>query len=205
MRRNRFFEKEFLEVAVIYFSRAGENYSVGNVKKGNTEILAEIIAKETGSNLFKIEPEKPYSEKYDECVNLAKKEQLDKARPTYKGDIADLSKYETIYLGYPNWWGDMPMIVYHFWKATIFRAKKSTRSAHMKAADYRAPCKIFKKPVPKQKWKKDWKCTVPQRKTTRKQQRKKSANGWAKSSLPFHTIFFTASKKRSVLASADLE
>ena len=55
MRRNRFFEKEFLEVAVIYFSRAGENYSVGNVKKGNTEILAEIIAKETGSNLFKIE------------------------------------------------------------------------------------------------------------------------------------------------------
>lgn len=124
MRRNRFFEKEFLEVAVIYFSRAGENYSVGNVKKGNTEILAEIIAKETGSNLFKIEPEKPYSEKYDECVNLAKKEQLDKARPAYKGDIADLSKYETIYLGYPNWWGDMPMIVYHFLESHDFSGKK---------------------------------------------------------------------------------
>lgn len=59
---------------VVYYSRADENYSVGNIEKGNTEILAEMIAKKTGAILLKVEPAKPYPKNYEECIEVAKKE-----------------------------------------------------------------------------------------------------------------------------------
>lgn len=59
---------------VVYYSRADENYSVGNIEKGNTEILAEMIAKKTGATLLKVEPAKPYPKNYEECNEVAKKE-----------------------------------------------------------------------------------------------------------------------------------
>lgn len=98
---------------VVFFSRTGENYAVGNIKKGNTHIIAEMIAEETNGALFQIEPSKAYPEDYTECTEVAKKEVESKARPAIKGDMA-VEEYDVVYIGYPNWWGDMPMPVYTF-------------------------------------------------------------------------------------------
>ncbi len=101
------------KVLVAFFSRTGENYAVGHIEKGNTHIVAEMIAEETGGTLFQIEPVMPYPDDYDECVDIAKKELETNARPAVKGDIA-VEDYDIIFIGYPNWWGNMPMAVYTF-------------------------------------------------------------------------------------------
>ena len=101
------------KVLVAYFSRTGENYGVGNITKGNTQIVAEMISGETGGDLFHIEPAVAYPDNYDDCVNLAKQELNSKARPAVKGDIK-AEDYDVIFIGYPNWWGDMPMPIYTF-------------------------------------------------------------------------------------------
>lgn len=101
------------KILVAYFSRAGENYAVGNVKKGNTEIVAEMIAGFTGGTLFRIDPVKPYPENYEACTEVARAELNSGARPAVKGDV-DVEDYDVIFIGYPNWWGDMPMAVYTF-------------------------------------------------------------------------------------------
>ena len=98
---------------VVYFSRTGENYAVGNIDKGNTEIIAEMIAEKTGGTLFQVVPEKAYPDNYKECIDLAKKELNSNARPTVKGDV-NVEEYDTIFIGYPNWWGDVPMLLYTF-------------------------------------------------------------------------------------------
>ena len=99
------------KILVAYFSRAGENYNVGYIKKGNTQIVAEIIAERMGGTLFHIEPVTPYPSDYNEYVEIAKQEKEDNARPAIKGDIP-VEDYDVVFLGYPNWWGDMPMAVY---------------------------------------------------------------------------------------------
>ena len=101
------------KVLVAFFSRTGENYNVGNISKGNTHIIAEMIAGETNGKLFQIEPVKPYPDEYRACVDIAKTEKENKARPAVKEDIA-AEDYDVIFLGYPNWWGDLPMAVYSF-------------------------------------------------------------------------------------------
>ena len=101
------------KILVTYFSRGDEEYGVGEVETGNTELLAKAIIAKTGADEFKIEPEVAYPVKYMECVDQATKEKEQNLRPTYKGDI-DITKYNTIYLGYPIWWGDLPMVVYTF-------------------------------------------------------------------------------------------
>lgn len=98
---------------VVFFSRTGENYAVGNIKKGNTHIIAEMIAEETGGTLFQVEPLKAYPEDYKKCTEVAKEEVESKVRPAIKKDVA-VEDYDVIYIGYPNWWGDMPMPVYTF-------------------------------------------------------------------------------------------
>ena len=98
---------------VVYFSRTGENYAVGNIDKGNTEIIAEMIAEKTGGTLFQIVPEKAYPDNYKECIDQAKKELNTNARPAIKGDV-NVDEYDTIFIGYPNWWGDIPMPLYTF-------------------------------------------------------------------------------------------
>lgn len=101
------------KILVAFFSRAGENYNVGYIKKGNTQIIAEMIAAETGGTLFHIEPVTPYPAGYDECIEVAKKELNANARPEIKGDVS-VEDYDVVFLGYPNWWGDVPMAVYTF-------------------------------------------------------------------------------------------
>ena len=98
---------------VVYFSRADENYNVGTLEVGNTELLAKEIIAKTGADEFKIEPKNQYPKNYQETIDLATKEQSTNARPEYLNDI-DIKDYDTIFLGYPIWWEDLPMIVYSF-------------------------------------------------------------------------------------------
>lgn len=98
---------------VVYFSRAGENYNVGTVEVGNTELLAKEIVAKTGADEFKIVPTVTYPENYQETIEKATEERKAGARPDYEGDV-DISGYDTIFFGYPIWWGDMPMVVYNF-------------------------------------------------------------------------------------------
>lgn len=106
-------DMENKKVLVAYFSRAGENYGVGNIKVGNTKIVAGMIAAKTGADQFHIETVQQYPDDYDECVALAKKEKEQKARPAIKGDIR-IEDYDVIFIGMPNWWGEAPMALYTF-------------------------------------------------------------------------------------------
>lgn len=100
---------------VIYFSRDGENYLGGKLKdleKGNTEVIAEYIREFTSADLFKVEPAVEYPASYMECIDIAKKELNDNARPELKEALDDISGYDTIYVGFPNWWGTLPMAMF---------------------------------------------------------------------------------------------
>lgn len=110
-------------ILVAYFSRAGENYNVGVIEKGNTAIIAEMIGTYTGGDLFQIETVNPYPESYDECTEVAQQEQRDNARPELTGTVENFENYDVVFLGYPNWWGDMPMAVYTFLESYDFSGK----------------------------------------------------------------------------------
>ena len=100
---------------VIYYSRAGENYFGGKMKvieKGNTEIIAEMIAAHTGAVLFKVEQETPYADEYRACVAQAKADFDGGVRPALKAMPEDMAQYDTIYLGYPIYCGTMPMALF---------------------------------------------------------------------------------------------
>ena len=81
---------------------------------GNTEQVAQIIQQETGGDLFEIAPATPYTDDYDELLNIAQQEQSDNARPELAGQVENWEQYDTIFVGYPNWWSDAPMAVYTF-------------------------------------------------------------------------------------------
>ncbi len=101
---------------VVYFSRTGEQYTVGVIEEGNTAIVAKMIAESTGADLFEVLPEDDhYPMTYAELTDVAKQEQSDNARPAYAGSV-DLSQYDTIFVGAPVWWGDWPMIMYTFFE-----------------------------------------------------------------------------------------
>lgn len=112
---------------IVYYSRKGENYwngSIKNLSKGNTEIVAKIIADMTGGDLFEIDTVKPYAEDYYACIEEAKKELRNHARPELKAFPESLDSYDTIYVGYPNWWGTMPMAMFTFLEHFDLSGKK---------------------------------------------------------------------------------
>ncbi len=81
---------------------------------GNTQYMAQVIQQATGADLFRIEPAEPYPTDHETMVALAADEQEQNARPAIQGQVEDLEAYDRIYIGYPIWWGDMPMILYTF-------------------------------------------------------------------------------------------
>ena len=104
-------------ILIVYYSRKGENYwggSVKNLSKGNTEIVAEFIRDAVGGDLFEIDTVKPYSTDYTTCTQEAQAELRANARPELKEYLDDLDSYDTIFVGYPNWWGTMPMAMFTF-------------------------------------------------------------------------------------------
>lgn len=102
---------------IAYYSRGGENYFGGAyryVTKGNTQVIAEDIAAKTGAEMFQIEQQVPYAADYQTCIAEAKRDLQANARPALKALPDSLDQYDEIYLGYPIYWGDMPMAVYTF-------------------------------------------------------------------------------------------
>ena len=111
---------------IAFYSRAGENYFGGayrHISVGNTERAAEMLADLTGGELYKIEQAEPYSDNYQQCIAEAQQDLRAKARPAVLDLPDDLDAYDEIYLGYPNYWGTMPMAVYTFLENYDFTGK----------------------------------------------------------------------------------
>lgn len=90
---------------------------------GNTQYVAQLIQEETGADIFRIEAKEDYPLDHDTLVDQALEEQENDARPEIKGTVENIEQYDTIFLGYPNWWGDMPMIIYTFLEQYNFDGK----------------------------------------------------------------------------------
>ena len=90
-------------ILVVYFSHTG-----------NTETVANFIHEAVGRDIIKLETEEPYTDNYNELLDIAQEEQRENARPLLSTQIDIIEDYDTIFLGYPIWWGDMPMALYTF-------------------------------------------------------------------------------------------
>ena len=114
-------------ILVAYLSRAGENYNVGEtregsasaayagyIEKGNTAIMAGLIAGMTGGDLFEITPVTPYPEDYASMLRVAQEEIDADARPELAARVENMADYDVIFIGYPIWHGRMPQAIYSF-------------------------------------------------------------------------------------------
>ena len=81
---------------------------------GNTEAMANLIQQETGGELFEITPVTPYTDDYNELLDIARQEQDENARPELASQVENWESYDTVFVGYPDWWSDAPMLVYTF-------------------------------------------------------------------------------------------
>lgn len=97
---------------VIYFSRADENYAVGYITKGNTQVIAEYISQFTGADLFRCDPAVPYSKDYRECCKEAIAKQRSDARPELLEYLNSAEGYDIIYIGGPVYCGEYPQEIY---------------------------------------------------------------------------------------------
>lgn len=102
------------KVLIVFFSHAGENYSVGNVKVGNTKLVADEIQRLTGGDEFEVVAEKNYDMPYDALTRLAKEETENGEKPPFKGEVKNIDEYQTIFIGGPIWWGTYPQVMFTF-------------------------------------------------------------------------------------------
>ncbi|MDO4294749.1 MAG: flavodoxin [bacterium] len=120
-------EKEDRKILVAFFSHKGENYSQGKMvqlEKGNTAVAAELLAEALGgADVFEIRRQQEYPQEYRACVNVAVQEKKDNARPQLAEDV-DISAYDVVCLGYPNWCGTMPMPVWTFLENHVWEGKR---------------------------------------------------------------------------------
>ena len=111
-------EKEVMEknakVLIVFFSHAGENYAVGNIKVGNTKLVADEIQKVTGGDEFEIVAERNYDMPYGSLTKLAREEQERNEKPAFKGEVKDIDQYSTVFIGGPVWWGTYPQVMFSF-------------------------------------------------------------------------------------------
>ena len=112
---------------IAFFSRADENYFGGAmryVKVGNTEIIANLIKEQMAeADCFKIEMKDPYSPVYMTCIEEAKKDLRANARPGLVSYPDNIDEYDNVILGFPNYWGTMPMAVFTFLERYDFSGK----------------------------------------------------------------------------------
>ena len=112
---------------IIYYSRKGENYwngGIKNIAKGNTEIVAEFIQKAVGGDLFEVDTVKTYAADYYECIEDAKQELREQARPDLKAYLESIDEYENIFVCGPCWWGTFPMAIFTQLEKLDFTGKK---------------------------------------------------------------------------------
>lgn len=113
-------------VLIAYFSRKGNNYLNGrivNLPVGNTEVAAKLIQSLAGGDLFHIDPITAYPTDYNETTDVARRELDLNARPAFAGRVDAMEAYDVVILGYPNWWGTMPMAVWTFLESYDFGGK----------------------------------------------------------------------------------
>ena len=101
---------------VIFFSHAGDNYSVGIIDTGNTKLVADYISEISGANQFEIITHKYDGMAYTPLINLAKEEANTGELPPYEGTAPDLSQYDTVFIGGPVWWGTYPQVMFTLFK-----------------------------------------------------------------------------------------
>ena len=112
------------KVLVVYFSRTGEQYSVGNITEGNTAVIAKMIAEQTKADLFEIKLKNDtYPSGYKALTEVALAEKKANARPEIIGDVANFADYDMVFIGTPNWWADLPMAAYTFMEAHDWKGK----------------------------------------------------------------------------------
>ena len=105
---------------IAYYSHAGNNCVNGNIVNlplGNTEVMAHLIQKLTGSDIFRVDTVNAFPEGYQETTEVAKEELRRNVRPGRSGPVDNMADYNVIYLSYPKWWGTMPMVVFTFLEA----------------------------------------------------------------------------------------
>lgn len=101
---------------VVFFSHAGENYSVGNIEVGNTQIVADYISEITGAEQFEIVADKDYDMPYMELIEVAKQEANNGELPAMVGGLEHLDQYDTVFIGGPVWWGTYPQVMFTFFR-----------------------------------------------------------------------------------------
>lgn len=114
------------KILIAFFSRADENYFGGAmryVKMGNTETVVNQMKELINADTFKIEMKDPYSPVYMTCIDEAKKDLRENARPELTDYLDSIDEYDTIVLGYPNYWGTIPMAVATFLERYDFTGK----------------------------------------------------------------------------------
>lgn len=114
------------KILIAYFSRRDDNYVDGNIidlSIGNTEVAAKFIQEITEGDMFHIDTIKAYPKGYNQTTDIAQKELRGNVRPELTAKVADMKQYDVIFLGYPNWWGTMPMAVWTFLEAYDFSQK----------------------------------------------------------------------------------
>ncbi len=101
---------------VVFFSHAGDNYSVGNIKEGNTKIVAGYISELTGADQFEIVTHKYDGMAYKPLCDLAKEEQENGELPPFEGEVENIDQYDIVFIGGPVWWGTYPQVMFTFFK-----------------------------------------------------------------------------------------
>ena len=112
---------------ILYYSRTGENYwngSIKNITKGNTEIVAEFIQKAVGGDLFVVDTVKTYAADYYACIEEAKEELREQARPELKKYLESIAEYDNVFVCGPCWWGTFPMAIFTQLEKLDFAGKK---------------------------------------------------------------------------------
>jgi flavodoxin len=140
------------KVLWLFFSREGKNYVSGAITDlpvGNTEVVARMIQKATGSDSFRIQAMNPYPEDYHQTTDMAQKEQRANARPELTAHVENMDAYDVIFLGYPNWDGSRCRCS-HSWRNMISPEKPLSRSAPMRAALWAAAKKTLPESVRRQ-------------------------------------------------------
>ncbi len=111
---------------VAYYSREGNNIVSGRIENlpiGNTEIIAKMLQEMIEGDIFRVDTLNSYPDDYTETTNVAKNELNENVRPVLSNHVNDMDPYNVIFLGYPNWWGTMPMAMFTFLEEYDFSEK----------------------------------------------------------------------------------
>ena len=112
------------KILVVYFSKTGEQYGVGNITEGNTAIVAKMIAEVTKADIFEVKLKNDtYPTAYKALTEVALAEKKANARPEIVGNVTNFADYDVVFIGTPNWWADMPMALHTFIDANDWSGK----------------------------------------------------------------------------------